>query len=238
MHPTLVCLHGWGGSSESFKDLRAALSDSGIRILSPDLPGFGKEPDPKRPWTVDDYADWVSRYIVEHVDGPFWLLGHSNGGRIAIKLAVRDELPIEHLFLCASAGIKHARHFKRIVGLTLSKTGKLLLSVPGLHYLEPMGKRLLYGLIRVHDYERANPIMRDTLIRITKEDLAPILHKITQPTDIFWGEGDRMTPYPDALQMHKSIKGSVLHSYPDARHGVHQSKAAEIAAVIQGRITA
>ncbi len=238
MSVTLVCLHGWGGSSESFNDLRTHLKDAPIKILSPDLPGFGKEPEPAHPWTVDDYADWVSRYIVEHVDGPFFLLGHSHGGRVAIKLALRDELPIQHLFLCASAGIRHARHFKRIVGLTLAKTGKFFLSIPGVNALQPLGKKLLYKLVRVHDYEKASPVMRQTLILVSKGDMKPLLHGITQPTDLFWGHQDGMTPFSDALVMEKLIPNSTLHAYPDARHGVHLTKAAEIAAVIKGFVSA
>lgn len=236
MTKTLVCLHGWGGSSESFNELRAALSDTDITVLTPDLPGFGKEPEPNRPWTVDDYVDWVSKYIVTHVDGPFYLLGHSHGGRIAIKLVVRDELPVTHLFLCASAGIKHARHLKRIVGLTLAKTGKVFLSVPGMHVLQPIGKKLLYKLVRVHDYEQASSVMRETLILVTRENLAPLLKEINVPTDIFWGKDDRMTPYTDGLTMHRTIQGSTLHSFASVRHKVHIDRAKEIANVIKGRI--
>ena len=63
MKPILVCLHGWGGSKESFTELREALQDVPCEIVTPDLPGFGDAAEPERPWTVDDYADWVESYI-------------------------------------------------------------------------------------------------------------------------------------------------------------------------------
>lgn len=238
MSRTLVCLHGWGGSKESFTELRAALKGSGIQILTPDLPGFGDEPEPKKPWTVDDYADWVEKYVKKNVKGSFYLLGHSHGGRIAIKLLATRGLPVNSLFLCAAAGIRHPRHFKRIIGLTLAKGGKALLSVPGLKTLQPLGKKLLYKLVRVHDYERASRVMQETLIRVSAEDLRPLLPDIRVPTDIFWGKQDGMTPFSDALVMESRIKNAVLHAYEDVRHAVHRDRATEIADVIRARMSA
>ena len=157
MKNVLVCLHGWGGSRESFTELREALKDAPLEILTPDLPGFGTEPEPPHPWNTDDYTDWVSRWLMHHVknDKKLFLLGHSHGGRIALKLASRKSTNMEHLFLCAAAGIRHPRHFKRILGLVLAKSGKLILSIPGMKGLQPLGKKFLYRLVRVHDYEPA-----------------------------------------------------------------------------------
>jgi len=236
--PLLLCLHGWGGSKESFTELRAALSGAAIEILTPDLPGFGDEPEPARAWSTDDYAAWVVAWMKTKgmADRPHHLLGHSHGGRIALKISHRKLLPVSHLYLCASAGIRRPRHIKRIVGLILSKTGNFFLSIPGLKTLQPLGKRLLYKLVRVHDYEKASPVMRETLIKVTAEDLRPLLKGITIPTDIFWGTDDGMTPVQDAQVMHEGINRSALHLYPGVRHGVHRDKAAEIAAVIRERM--
>jgi pimeloyl-ACP methyl ester carboxylesterase len=253
MHTTppssvLVCLHGWGGSKESFIELRAALEGSGITMLTTDLPGFGEEPEPPKPWTTDDYADWVEAFIKKNVQGPFHLLGHSHGGRIALKLAQRQcsqrsqltahSFHIAHLYLCAAAGIRHPRHIKRIIGLTLAKLGKSLLKIPGLRSLQPLGKKLLYKLVRVHDYEQASPVMRQTLINVSREDLCPILKEIKVATDIFWGKDDGMTPFSDALVMKRKISGSELHAFDGVRHRVHRDRAAEIAAIIKSKISA
>jgi pimeloyl-ACP methyl ester carboxylesterase len=237
MHPILVCLHGWGGSKESFTELRAALKGTHMEILTPDLPGFGAEPDPPKAWNVENYADWVEAWIRKHVQAEqlehgIHLLGHSHGGRIAITLAMRGSLPIKHLFLCAAAGIRHPRHFKRILGLTLAKSGKTLLSIPGMKALQPLGKKFLYRLVRVHDYEKANDVMRETLIKVTAEDLRPLLPKITVPTDLFWGLQDGMTPVADGNLMHKQIAGSRLFLFPGVRHRVHRDRAREIGMVI------
>ncbi len=279
MPTVLVCLHGWGGSKESFTELREAMKGSDVTILAPDLPGFGNEPEPARPWTNDDYADWVERWIEVEIgklkveSGKIFLLGHSHGGRIALKLAAQQSdishksqvtsnksqvishksqilshllthstqhtppnFTIDHLFLCAPAGIRHPRHFKRIIGLLLAKIGKKLLSIPGLSVLAPFGKKILYKLVRVHDYERASDIMRQTLINVSAEDLRPLLQTIDVPTEIFWGTDDRMTPYADALIMERQIPNATLHTYPGIRHAVHRERAKEIAEIIRRQI--
>ncbi len=241
MANVLLCLHGWGGSKESFTELSEALKASDLTLLIPDLPGFGENPEPPRPWSVDDYADWVTRWTSDEINrrnlkvDHFFLLGHSHGGRISIKLATRQfgisnlEFGIDHLFLCASAGIKRPRHLKRIIGLMLAKTGAFFLKVPGLNRLAPLGKRMLYRLVRVHDYEKASPLMRETMIKVTAEDLRPLLSSIRIPTDLFWGEEDGMTPLADGKIMHKEIPGSRLTTFPGVRHRVHRDAAVQIA---------
>ena len=236
MRSVLLCLHGWGGSKDSFSELREALKGSDLKILTPDLPGFGTEPDPSKPWTTDDYANWVLQWLqnqqLETKNQKLLLLGHSHGGRIAINLVAKNKLPPTHLYLCAAAGIRHPRHIKRIIGLSLAKTGKFFLQIKGLKSLQPLGKKLLYRLVRVHDYERASTVMKDTLRNVSAEDARPLLSQIHIPTDIFWGEQDGMTPFSDALLMHSEIKGSHLHRFPGIRHRVHRDKAEEIAKVI------
>ncbi|MSR87239.1 alpha/beta fold hydrolase [Candidatus Peribacteria bacterium] len=253
MKPILLCLHGWGGSKESFTELRAALKDADLEILTPDLPGFGSEPEPAHPWSTDEYADWVVQWLHQQLritdfglrNQKILLLGHSHGGRIAIKLAARlnsdirnpqSAFPIAHLYLCAAAGIRHPRHIKRIIGLTLAKTGKFFLSIPGLRLLAPLGKKFLYKLVRVHDYEKASPVMRQTLINVSAEDLTPLLHLVTVKTDIFWGSADGMTPLADGLLQSKLILQSELHVFPGVRHDVHRRCAAAIEDVIRKQL--
>lgn len=237
--PILLCLHGWGGSKESFKELRAALAGADVDILTPDLPGFGTQKEPPTPWTVEDYAVWVKRWLLavhpeeEILRKGLFLLGHSHGGRIAIVLTAKEMLPVSHLFLCASAGIRRARHGKRILGLMLAKVGKVFFKAPGLSALEPTGKKLLYKLVRVHDYEQASPLMQQTLMLVTAEDLKPLLPNIHVPTDIFWGELDGMTPVQDGILMEQLIPGSTLRTYPETRHAVHRDRAVEIGEVIR-----
>jgi pimeloyl-ACP methyl ester carboxylesterase len=167
-------------------------------------------------------------------------LGHSHGGRIALLLAHRQDtgitLPfaIEHTVLCAAAGIRHKRHLKRLFGIALAKTGKYILRVPGIRALSPIGRKLLYKLVRVHDYERASAVMQQTLQLVTKQDLSPLLPTITTRTTIFWGTKDTYTPYSDGILMERTMPNATLHTYTNVRHAVHRAAAEDIAEVLVG----
>ncbi len=208
-----------------------------MTILTPDLPGFGTEKEPRRPWTVNDYAGWVEKFVTQKkVTSPLYLLGHSHGGRIALKVAYRGKVKIKHLYLCAAAGIRHKQTLKRTLGIALAKPGKLLLSLPGLRQLDTLGKKTLYKVFRVHDYEQASPVMRQTMVNVTREDLREILPLIKVPTDLFWGTNDTMTPLSDGKVMEQRIKKSTLHVFPGVRHRIHRDKAKEIAAIVKEQI--
>jgi len=248
MKPVLVCLHGWGGSKESFAELRAALDGEELTILTPDLPGFGDEPEPARPWSVDDYADWVEQWLslmLPAASCQLLLLGHSHGGRIAIKLASRQcsnkrinestNQRIDHLYLCAAAGVRRPS-LKRTIGLILAKCGKLIFAIPVMKSLAPIARKVLYKVLREHEYERASSVMRQTHAKVTVEDLTPLLGSITVPTDLFWGEDDTMTPVADGRLMHERIARSVLHTFEGVRHRVHRDRAMEIASVIRNHL--
>ena len=66
-------------------------------------------------------------------------------------------------------------------------------------------------------------------LKVTSEDLRPLLSEIHVPTDIFWGTDDRMTPVADAYVIHEGIKGSRLHIFKGVRHRVHRERAYIIA---------
>lgn len=238
MKPTLLCLHGWGGSKESFGPLHEALAGMDMEILAPDLPGFGAEPDPARPWTVDDYAAWVKDWLAKNrkSEGPLWILGHSHGGRTAIVIAAKKILPVDRLFLCAPAiNRKRRYHLRRMVGAALAKTGTFFLSIPGLSLFAAPARKLLYKLLRVHDYERASLLMQQTLVLVTKDDLTPLFPLVTVPVDLFWGDHDGQTPVSDGKHMNLLLPHCEFHVYARTRHGVHKTNAREIAAVIGRR---
>ena len=63
---TIVFLHGWGGSLNSFK---AAFdyfnNNSNYSLLNLDLPAFGKSETPKKIFTIYDYYEIVLRKCTE-----------------------------------------------------------------------------------------------------------------------------------------------------------------------------
>jgi len=229
----LLCLHGWGASHASFTELREAMRDDPVRIIAPDLPGFGGSGDLPAAWSTDDFADFVEELVHVLKLHDVFLLGHSHGGRIAIKLASRRAPWISHLFLCAAAGIRRSKHWKRCFGIYAASLGKTLFSIRGLRIFQRVARTYLYKLLMVHDYESAEGTLKETMIRVINEDITPLLSAIPVPTDLFWGEDDTMTPLKDAFLMNTKIIQSILHTYKGVRHRVHRDRAEEVARVIR-----
>lgn len=84
-----IFLHGWGLRDTTYKRAMARLAASGVRVLTPSLPGFGGTAAlPDEDFSLDGYARWVADFAAAMgVTGEFYLGGHSFGGGVAIKVA-------------------------------------------------------------------------------------------------------------------------------------------------------
>ena len=88
----ILLLHGWGTSITQYAGVISVLSRT-HRVIAPDMPGFGKTPEPPVPWSVDDYADFVLKFIASFELTRFSIVVHSFGGRVFFKLNAREGLP-------------------------------------------------------------------------------------------------------------------------------------------------
>lgn len=86
---TVLCLHGWGDSAESFLRLFARLENPGLQLVALDFPGFGKagpldESAPQLPQFLDFAAQALAHYAPR---GPLLAVGQSLGGRALLMAA-------------------------------------------------------------------------------------------------------------------------------------------------------
>ena len=82
--PVILLLHGWQDNLHTFDALTALLSKN-YRVVRIDLPGFGNTELPPSPWHLDDYIEFVDKFIRKIGFGVDYVAGHSFGGRITIK---------------------------------------------------------------------------------------------------------------------------------------------------------
>src|SRR5260221_7732607 len=86
--PHLVFLHGWRVDRETLRGI-AILFQHTHAIHLIDLPGFGEAPLPPAGWDTIAYTDLLQQYLLDRIAGSAVLIGHSFGGRLAVRLAAR-----------------------------------------------------------------------------------------------------------------------------------------------------
>ncbi len=185
-------MHGWGGEIASFKPLADKLSHN-FRVILPDMYGFGKTPHPAHPLTLDDYAEGVRELLRERRVDDAVLVGHSFGGRVAMRVAARD-VGVSGVVLVDSAGIVPKRGLVYYLKVAAYKLGKKLRL-----------KRLPKGSA---DYAALSGVMKKTFVNVVNESSENDARHITVPTLLLWGRKDKDTPLYMCKKLNKLIRDS------------------------------
>lgn len=224
--PILYILHGWAYTTEKWKPLCNQLKQQGYVVKLLKIPGL-TAPLPAV-WHLADYVNWLAEQISDKQ--PIVLLGHSNGGRIAISFAALHPEKVSHLILIDSAGIYHQEaplRLKRFAFKTTAKIGRKIIKSAFI-------RKVLYKLAREHDYEQAEGlVMRQTMTNLLVTDLRAKMPSISVPTLIIWGEQDKTTPLTDGKIIHRLIPHSQLHIIPQARHSPQFTHPEEVVEIIK-----
>lgn len=228
--PVMFFLHGWQDNLHTFDSLISFLSFK-KRIIRLDLPGFGRSEMPKEIWDLDDYIQFVADFIKKLNIQVDILIGHSFGGRIIIKGVAQKIIKANKVVLISSAGIIKNRVFRNLIFKILSKLIGLIMHIPPLIFWREKLRKKVYNLIG-SDYLSAGPL-KETFLKIIKEDLSENAKNITIPFFLIWGENDKETPITDAEKFSRLIPNSKLKIISDAGHFVHREKSQEVVRLIQ-----
>ncbi|HEY2632071.1 MAG TPA: alpha/beta hydrolase [Solirubrobacteraceae bacterium] len=211
--PVLV-LHGWGASIEAVGPIVSGLA-AVATVYALDLPGFGQSELPPEPWGVEQYQAFVAAFMdALTIESPT-VVGHSNGGRIAIRMAATEPSRAKRLVLVDSAGIRPKRTLRWYRRVGMAKVGKYaarFLGAPG----ERLRERLV-GRAASADYAAAGPL-RPTLVKLVNTDLREFMPSISIPTLLVWGSEDSDTPISDAHEMERLIPDAGLVVLEGAGH--------------------
>ena len=210
----VLLLHGWGANIKLFSHIISCLSPH-FKVYAPDLPGFGESGEPKEPWSVDDYADFVISFCEKNGIKSCYIIAHSFGGRITIKLMSRENIPfdIQKIVLTGSAGIKPKPTLKGKL-----KTGKGILSTKICKKIMPDALENLRRKNGSADYNAASPLMRQCLVKVVNEDLTSLIPNIDVPTLLVWGQSDDAVPLSDGQLMEKLIPDAGLVVFEGCGH--------------------
>jgi pimeloyl-ACP methyl ester carboxylesterase len=218
--PVILMLHGWGVSSQSFDSMAKPLS-ARYRVILLDLPGFGGSEMPPTDWHIHDYAELVQSFVSKAQFGRLnCIVGHSFGGRVAIKAVGKSLLKPRKLILMGSAGVRHSDTFRNQSFKTVAKVGKLVTALPGLSLVRDKLRLQLYRTAGSTDYLTAGPLQQ-VFLNTINEDLQSDAAAISIPTLLIWGDLDTETPVADGQLLANKIQGSNIRIVEHAGHFVY-----------------
>jgi pimeloyl-ACP methyl ester carboxylesterase len=217
----VVFFHGAGGllADNPFLDQLAAR----YHLVAPELPGYGES-------TGDDLLEDMLDFTLHGGDvvaalgltRPH-LIGHSMGGMIAAEMAAIAPNDVGKLVLAAAAGLWIEEH--PIPDLFALLPGQLV----ELLFEDPVkGQALLTGGADFSDMEvfkefylgqqRRLAMAGKILFPIPNRRVSKRLYRVTAPTLILWGQGDRLVVPAYARRWASLIPGATVELIPNAAH--------------------
>lgn len=236
---TIVAVHGFRGEHHGLDPVVAHLP--GIRVISPDLPGFGETaPLVGHAHDLDTYAEWL-RQFVETVAPDAVVLGHSFGSIVA-SAAVAGGLSTPKLILVNPIGAP-ALEGPRGVLTRLA----VFYYLAGAKLPRPVGEGLLRNGIIVRVMSNAMAKTRDPALRrfvheqhdeyfsrfadrdvlheafvtSVSHDVRAFAPRIAQPTLLIAAEKDDITPIEAERHLATLFPNAELVEIPEVGHLIH-----------------
>lgn len=182
--PTVLALHGWARNRNDF-----TASLAGLHAVALDLPGFGSSPEPPEARGAAGYAELVAP-VLDELDEPVIVVGHSFGGRVALKLAVAYPDRIGALVL---TGVPLVRppHYVPPRPAAVYRLARWLNRRGLLSDTAMERRRQRHGS---DDYRAARGVMRDVLVKVVNETYEDDLPRVHGRLHLLWGGRDDVVP--------------------------------------------
>jgi pimeloyl-ACP methyl ester carboxylesterase len=100
--PAVVFIHGFGGSTFTWRDVLAPVAEAGFYALALDLPPFGlSDKNPELNYARSGMADTVAAWMDALNISQATIVGHSMGGSVTAQFAVRHPEKVTQLVFVA-----------------------------------------------------------------------------------------------------------------------------------------
>lgn len=250
---TIVAVHGFRGEHHGLEPVIAHLH--GVRVINPDLPGFGaSSPMTEAEEDVDGYSTWLGLLIgtLNLTKSPV-ILGHSFGS-IVTSAAVAGGLPAAALILVNPIAAPALQGPKAFVSGLAAFYYRLGAALPNRVGYALLGSSLITRFVTLQmaitrdrqlrrwiHYQHATYFSRfsdrDTLSRAFRASTvhwaAEYAASIAVPTLLIAAEKDQITKVSDEQALADSMPDAQLHVIRDVGHLIHYEKPAEAAALIE-----
>jgi pimeloyl-ACP methyl ester carboxylesterase len=230
--PALVLVHGLTGAAANWAELAPRFARR-RRVLVPDLPGHGgSSPLPAAP-NMDAFSERVR--LVADREGmlPAALFGHSMGGLVALRLALRRPQDVTGVAVAASAGIgsatRRAQFWVAVFGFM--RPGRLVAPFRGLMARYPPLRGPVFNRYQVADplslspgavegFLAASPLHSDVVTAgrvLVRDDPRVDLAGVGCSCIMLWGARDLQVPIDDAFEYARRLRAP-LRTIVDAGH--------------------
>ena len=225
---TVVLLHGWGDSLQGLAQLQTQLAKT-YQVISLDLPGFGASQAPAEIWDLDNYTTFLAHFLQKIDCQAYAIIGHSNGGALAIKAIGSGALQPAKLILLAASGIRNHQSAKRQALQVIAKTGNA--ATFWLPSSTRTGlRRKLYGAVGSDLLVVEH--LQETFKKTVRQDVRADAARITIPTLLVYADKDAAVPLADGKTYQRLIAGSRLEIISGASHFLHLDEPAKVSLLI------
>lgn len=232
----ILCLHGLGASTHSFREFKGPLSKHQQLILI-DFKGFGASPKPKDShYAIEEHAELIHQFIEERDLRDLTLIGNSFGGAVSLLVALRlceeNSGRLRRLILIDSGGYNQylPTHLKilrtPVLGwLVLHVLPPKLAALTVLNYSYYNDKKITSEQIEAYARPIADRGGRHALLETSKQiipdnidELIKKYPKITVPTLIIWGRQDKVIPLVIGEMLDRALPDSRLVTIDHSAH--------------------
>ena len=235
----LLCLHGFGASSYSWRNFVAAGSPltANYKVITIDLKGCGKSPKPDDTrYSPLDHGELIYKFILEHDLRDVTLIGNSFGGGLSLLLTImlmeNGELSrLKSLVLIDSAAYKkyNPLYLKALAVPIINLAAYL---IPSRLTAKTVLRKCYYDSNKITEEQitayaapLSAPGARHALLETGKQIIPPNFDEfvakyktIMTPTLIIWGQQDGVLPLEGGERLHQDIPHSTLKVIDQCGH--------------------
>jgi pimeloyl-ACP methyl ester carboxylesterase len=219
--PPLLLVHGLGGAASNWTELVPLLLKR-YRLLVPDLPGHGGSTALPAVSGLEPFADRVALVAERERMLPAPVVGHSLGGMVVLRFALRRPDDVSALVLAGAAGLSIGNVWGRqlLSIFTAVRPGRLAGRYRSWVSRSPLLRRLVFGFVSVSDPigltdEAVEGFLGAQLLHtdvdsawqaLRVDDPRQELEAVHRPVLVLWGAEDVQLPLDDAFEYTRRLR--------------------------------